>query len=239
MVPVASKSFGGLTHSSYLSTPASPLLSHPTIMNCWSSRSEFKLTVCYVALTGHLEVGATAWLLFLNTKSETFFYDKSRTCCSNCAAYQHSLTHVQTIPAPSECCVAEFASNGFSSSKHLTILVVSSLPSCCLCLGRLSQNNWYEHRKCFIDSSKYTMDIQNEPQYYPPDYHLLCSTHSQEWYQYLHPHPWHCHLDQYQVSWSASWPSTVSTCRKIPRILAAMVVLRSSSSSRWLITAPP
>ena len=41
------------------------------------------------------------------------------------------------------------------------------------------------------------------------------------------------------VSWSASWLLEVSTCEGIPRIVSAMIVLRSSSSSWWPITALP
>ena len=91
-------------------------------------------------------------------------------------------------------------SNRFSLSKNLVISIVSSLSSCVFVLVTCLEINWCEPRQCFIDSNTCTMDIQNGPQHYPPDSHQHRSTDSQDWYQYLHPHPWHCHLELYKWS---------------------------------------
>ena len=177
-------------------------------MHCWSSSSRFTLTVSDEALTGYLEAGATTWLLFLNTKPETLWsVILSRTFCSNCTA-------CVTILPSRECCVAEFNSNGFSLSRNLIILVVSSLPSCCLCVGHLSWNqlmwtsevlHWFQHMHNWHSewttalSTRFSLALQHSftglvPVSTPTSMVLS---------------PWSIHI----VSWSPSWSSAVSTCK--------------------------
>ena len=97
-------------------------------MYCWSSRSRFTLIVSDVALTGCVKAGATTWLLFLNTKSETLW--------SVILSFVLTVLHVN-IPwlacnyKSRECCVTELASNGFSLAKNLMILVSVELLYLC------------------------------------------------------------------------------------------------------------
>ena len=78
--------------------------------------------------------------------------------------------------------------------------------------------NWCEPRKCFIDFSTYTRDIQNGPQHYPLNFIITAALIHRTGTRISTPSialpPWSIQI----VSWSASWLSVVSTYKGIPKI---------------------
>ena len=77
---------------------------------------------------------------------------------------------------------------------------------------------------------------QNGQQYHLPGFPYYCHTHSLDRHQYLHTNPWRWYLHLHQQSYHQLPSPQQSTGGRIPSIWAAIVLLRSSSSSRWPFT---